>query len=219
MALSGNAKYLQRFGCEFGYAGAAGTHIYAGALLALNAAGTVQPIQTAGSLVFAGLADGERNNVAPFTDTRAVNCHKGTWALPVTGATAANVGAAVYATDDNTVGLGSYSAAAAAGGSNHGNGSFTVGPTPGAGAKVGNYLLTFTSATTFTLTDPNGDALAPGASLGAYSDAAMAFTLAAGTNAFQAGDYFAIAVAETGGGLLIGRLAGIDNGQTYVTLI
>ena len=219
MALSANAKYRERLAPgEFAYVAAAGVTIYEGALLALNAAGTVQPIQVAGSLAFAGLADGQRINNPAGTDMRAVRCRKGIWALTVPGATAANVGAAVYATDDATVGLGSYAAAATAYGSNHGNGTFTAGPVAGAGAKPGNYVLTFTGATAFTLVDPNGDSLPGAASLAAYSNPALSFTNTAGTNAFQAGDYFTIAVVETSGGLPIGTLAGIDNGQTYVKL-
>ena len=220
MALSANAKLRERMAPgEFAYAPAAGVTVYEGALLALNAAGTVQPIQAAGSLVFAGIADGQRVNSPSGADVRPVRCRKGIWALTVAGATAANVGAPVYATDDNTVGLGGTSAAAVAGGANHGAGTFTAGPTPGAGAKVGSYLLTFTGATAFTLVDPNGDAMPAGATLAAYAtNATLAFTITAGGTAFQAGDYFAIAVAQTGGGLAIGTLAGIEGGQTYVKL-
>jgi hypothetical protein len=46
----------------------------------------------------------------------------------------------------------------------------------------------------------------------------MSFSITAGTNAFQAGDIETITVAETGGGLPIGTLAGIDGGLTYVRL-
>jgi hypothetical protein len=203
---------------EFAYVALAGETIYEGGLVALNAAGTLQRIQTAGSVVFAGIADGTRINSPAGNDVRAVRCRKGIWQLNVAGASPANVGQTVYATDDATVVLGGLSVAAAASGSNHGNGTFTTGPTLGAGAKPGQYLLTFTGATTFTMVDPNGDALPAGAALAGYADAAMSFSITAGTNAFQAGDTFTFTVAETGGGLPIGTLAGIDAGQTYVRL-
>lgn len=219
MALSANAKYRERLApAEFAYVPAAGVTIFEGALVALNSAGTLQPIQTSGSLVAVGLADGARNNNPSGNDIRPVRVRRGTWALTVAGATAANVGATVYATDDATLGLGGYAATAVAGGSNHGNGTFTTGPTAGTGAKPGAYVLSFTGATAFTIADPNGDALPAGAALAGYSDAALSFSITAGTNAFQAGDSFTITVAETGGGLAIGMLAGIESGQTYVKL-
>jgi hypothetical protein len=219
MALIGQVKLRERMlPCEFAYAVLGGETVYEGGLVALNAAGTLQRIQTAGSVVCAGIADGTRINSPAGNDVRAVRCRKGTWQLNVAGATVANISQTVYATDDATVVLGGLTATVVAGGANYGNGTFTTGPTLGAGAKAGQYLLTFTGATTFTMTDPVGDAMPAGAALAGYADPAMSFSITAGTNAFQAGDIETITVAETGGGLPIGTLAGIDGGLTYVRL-
>lgn len=109
-------------------------------------------------------------------------------------------------------GVSTASAAAKAGG-NTGNGTFgTI--TPGAGAKEGVYVLTMTAATTFTITDPNGDSL-PGGSTGvAYSNAALAFTLTAGGTAFVAGDAFNITVTQgTGAGKWVKATASATDGS------
>jgi len=62
MALSADANYPRKGAAAsknvFGYPPTANAVIYRGALLALTAAGTVQPIQMTGSVAFAGLADG-----------------------------------------------------------------------------------------------------------------------------------------------------------------
>ena len=91
----------------FGYPVAAGEQIWRGGLLALNAAGSCQRIQTSGSVVFHGLASKDYNNTASsaVSPIGAVEGLKGTFALTVPSATVSNIGAAVYATDDNTLTL------------------------------------------------------------------------------------------------------------------
>jgi len=215
MALSANGFRDQRFGDEFGGFVPAGVHVYAGALCGFNAAGQVVPIQNAGAVGWGGVAAGERDNTLG-TELRPVTLKKGTWALTVAGATYANLGQDVFAVDDNTAALATLNAAAVAGGANLGNGTVTNVVT-GAGAKLGGYVVTFTGATTFTVADPNGDALPAGAALGAYADAALGFTATAGTNAWRAGDTETITVTEVAG-MKIGKLTGIDTGQTYVTM-
>ena len=84
---------------------------------------------------------------------------------------------------------------AGGGGANTGNGTFTVGPTAGANIQQGNYSLKFLTATTFTLTAPNGATLPNGTSL-VYSNAQISFTITAGGTAFVAGDGFLIEVGE-----------------------
>jgi predicted RecA/RadA family phage recombinase len=106
MALTANVKLRERMAPgEFAYVPLAGETIYEGSLCALNAAGTVQRIQTSGSAVFAGIAGGQRINTPSGNDARPVRMRKGIWALTVPSATAANIGATVYATDDSTVTL------------------------------------------------------------------------------------------------------------------
>jgi hypothetical protein len=86
----------------------------------------------------------------------------------------------------------------AAAGENTGNG--TVGSvSAGAGVLFGAYQLTATSATAFSVTDPEGKAL-PAAVVGAaYSQETLGFTIAVGAEAFVAGDSFTLTVEETAG--------------------
>jgi hypothetical protein len=82
-------------------------------------------------------------------------------------------------------------------GGSTGNGTCTAlsnGPV----VKIGAYTLTFTSATAFTVTDPNGDSLPAGVN-GAYTDAQINFTVTAGGTPFIAGDGFAITAAAGSG--------------------
>ena len=214
--LSANVKYRERmYPAEFGGLVASGVHIYEGALCAWTSAGTLVPCGAATGAAFAGMAAGERDNTLG-TETRPVSLRKGVWGIAVAAATAANIGQTVYATADDTVVLAAQTVGVAAKSGNNGNGTFTTGPVVGAGAKPGAYALTFLTATTFTLTDPNGDALPNGAALAGYADAALGFSITAGTNAFQAGDGFTITVAQTG--MAIGTLAGIESSQTFVKL-
>src|SRR5579875_2714082 len=78
---------------------------------------------------------------------------------------------------------------------NTGNG--TVGSLSiGSGAQLGNYTVSFVSATDYIVADPNGRQLAAGATGTAYSDE-IGFTITAGGTAFAAGDGFTIAVSGT----------------------
>jgi len=74
-----------------------------------------------------------------------------------------------------------------------GNGTLTL---PVAGTKTipGVYTIKFLTATTYTVTDPNGEALPNGAN-GAYVNPAINFTITAGGTAFVAGDSFTLTVA------------------------
>jgi hypothetical protein len=217
MALSANNFLDQRFGDDFGGYVASGVHVYAGALCAWNAAGQVVRIQDSGAVAFAGIAAGERDNTNG-TELRPLTLKKGCWAITVPGAVYANIGQPVYASDDNTVNLGSFGVTTAPkSGGNTGNGGFTAGPVTEPGVKLGAYIVTFSSATAYMVTDENGDSLWGGTAGVAYSGAALGFTLSAGTTAFVAGDAFTITVTQAAG-TKIGVLEGIDNGQTYVKL-
>lgn len=223
MALSANVKLRERSApAEFAYLAASGVHVYEGALVALNSSGALVRPQDAGAVVFAGLADGERDNTLG-TETRPVRCRRGTWAMPVPSATAANIGATVYAVDDNTLSLGTVTIASAVkSGGNTGTGTIQASPplTAGAGAKPGPYTLTMTAATTFTITDPNGDSLPGGSTGAAYTNRGISFQLNAGGTPFIAGDGFVITVANSPVvGLAAGVLAGIESSLTYVKLI
>ena len=100
---------------------------------------------------------------------------------------------------------------AAAKGGNTGNGTCTA-LTNGLIAKVGAYTLTFLTATTFTVGDPNGVALPNGVN-GAYTDAQINFTITAGGTAFVAGDGFTITVAAGSGKWTQVGPANVDGSQ------
>lgn len=82
---------------------------------------------------------------------------------------------------------------AAKGGGNTGNGTNTL-LSAGTRARTGVYTLRFLTATTYTLTNPNGLALPNGAN-GAYVNPEINFTVTAGGTPFVAGDGFDITVA------------------------
>jgi uncharacterized membrane protein (DUF2068 family) len=109
MALTADAAY-QRRGLpgrnEFGYPVAAGEKVFRGSIIAVNAAGAVVRVQTAGAVQIIGLADHflDNSGSASVSTDRVVGL-KGTYALTVPSATAANINATVYASDDNTLTL------------------------------------------------------------------------------------------------------------------
>jgi hypothetical protein len=110
MALTADVLYNRRGQPgrnEFGYPLAPGEIVYRGSLVAVNASGQLQRIQTSGSVAFVGMADRQLSNVgnASALSTPPVTALKGTWGIAVPSATAANINATVYATDDNTLTL------------------------------------------------------------------------------------------------------------------
>lgn len=115
MALTAGVKIDRRGppgGGSYGYFVAAGERIWRGGLVAVNAAGTLQRVQTAGSLVVVGLATQDYDNTASASvSTDAVVVERGRWQITVPAATAANIGQTVYCTDDNTTTLSSGSGA------------------------------------------------------------------------------------------------------------
>jgi hypothetical protein len=104
-------------------------------------------------------------------------------------------------------------------GTNTGNG--TIGAiTPGTGTQTsGSYSLVATSATTFTVTDPEGTAL-PNATVGtAYVNAEANFTITAGGTAFVAGDSFTLTSMETTGNFIACVKTASDGSQTPVAIL
>lgn len=88
--------------------------------------------------------------------------------------------------------LGAIASAAKAGG-NTGTGTNTL-ITAGTRTKTGVYQIRFLTATTYSVTDPNGEPLPNGAN-GAYANPGLNFTITAGGTAFIAGDGFDVTVA------------------------
>lgn len=90
--------------------------------------------------------------------------------------------------------LGGFEAApeyAVTAGANTGNG--TVGSISGGATPAsGSYRISFTSATAFTVTAPDGASLPPGVVGTPYTNAQINFTITAGGTAFAANDSFTI---------------------------
>lgn len=101
-------------------------------------------------------------------------------------------------------------------GSNTGDGTCDS-VTGGAETKIGTYTLTCTAAATdggtFSVTDPDGDALADAAVGTAYESDQITFTLTDGTTDFAAGDTFTIAVTAGEGNVVPLDLDATDGSQ------
>lgn len=107
---------------------------------------------------------------------------------------AANSDEVVIGTVMGEIKIGAATAAAKAG--NTGNGTCTMDATTPVlqGAKDGIYTVRFTSATAFTVEDPDGNVIGTGVNGTAFADD-IKFVTAAGGTAFVAGDGFDITVA------------------------
>lgn len=103
-------------------------------------------------------------------------------------------------------------------GTNTGNG--TVGTISAvANAKLGGYALKATSATNFTVTDPEGTAL-PAATVGtAYNNGGIAFTITAGGTAFVANDSFTLNVVNSIGNFIVSVKTASDGSQTPCAIL
>jgi len=128
---------------------------------------------------------------------------RGYMSVKLYGATAAAKGGQAYArvaNADGTHPLGGVEAASdvgvtgTAGGGNTGNG--TIGTLSGTSAAIkGNYTVTMLGATTFRVSDPNGNELKNGATGAAYTAGGVTFTITVGGTPMVAGDTFTVAVA------------------------
>ena len=109
MALTADSPYPRRGQPgrnDFGYPLAPGEQVYVGSLTCINASGQMIRVQTAGGVAFGGMADRNLSNVGnAAASSISVTGRTGTFALTVPSATYANIGASVYATDDNTLTL------------------------------------------------------------------------------------------------------------------
>lgn len=103
-------------------------------------------------------------------------------------------------------------------GTNTGNG--TVGSTSlGTTETFGVFTLTATGATTFTVKDPEGNAL-PNATVGTpYANAEINFTITAGGTAFVAGDSFTLNALEATGNYVLSVKTASDGSQTPVGIL
>jgi hypothetical protein len=105
-ALTANYDAERKDGILVSYKVAAATTIYKGALVCLNASGYAVPAQDATGLVFIGVAYEKALNATGANGDVAVRVWKdGSFRVAKAGAAAADLGAAAYAVDDNTVAL------------------------------------------------------------------------------------------------------------------
>jgi hypothetical protein len=111
----------------------------------------------------------------------------------------------------------SYSLISTAG-TNTGNG--TIGTlSAGTGALIGGYVLTATSATNWTVVNPEGTSM-PNATTGAaYSQQGLGFTITAGGTAFVAGDSFTVAAHDSIGNFITCVKTASDGSQTPVAIL
>jgi hypothetical protein len=93
---------------SYGYLVAPGEQVWRGSIVALNAAGQIQRVQTAGSVVIVGICSRDYSNVGNASASPDyVVVERGRWAFSPTGIAADSIGASVYATDDSTTTLAS----------------------------------------------------------------------------------------------------------------
>ena len=104
-ALAADRNTPMQDGAKLGYPVAAGSNIYAGALVAVNASGVAVPMSLATGLACVGVAEFACNNVGGVAGALTVIAQRRKAFRFNNGAsiTLASVGAAAYAMDDNTV--------------------------------------------------------------------------------------------------------------------
>jgi hypothetical protein len=100
------ARYGNSRGRRFAYPVAPGETIWAGGMVCVNSSGQLVRPQTSGAAAFVGIAQSSLSNAgnsAASTQYVEAWCDEFYYAVP--SATAANINAPVYATDDNTLTL------------------------------------------------------------------------------------------------------------------
>ena len=95
----------ERLSKRFGYPVKAGVYFRRGSLVAVTSAGVAVKPGDAGAAAVVGLSNTALDNTNGADGDLRVEPKRGIFALVVPSATAANIGAAVYCTDDNTLTL------------------------------------------------------------------------------------------------------------------
>ena len=104
MALTQDRNTAQRQGDEFNHPIAAGIHIFAGSLLALDASGNAVPGTTATDLTAVGRAEEEVDNSAGSAGDLTVQARKGVFQFANDGTIArVDIGGTAFIVDDETV--------------------------------------------------------------------------------------------------------------------
>lgn len=86
-------------------------------------------------------------------------------------------------------------------------------------ALIGAYVLTFLTATTFSVARPDGALLANGATGVAYDQGGLGFTVTAGATPAVEGDAFTIAVSQRVGDYTRHTLGASDGSQTVAGIL
>jgi hypothetical protein len=102
-----------------------------------------------------------------------------------------------------------------------GTGNGTIGTiTPGASVQTGgSYALVATTATNFTVTDPEGVLLPPATVGTPYVNAELNFTITAGGTAFVAGDSFTVTAQRTSGNFIACIKTASDGSQVPAAIL
>lgn len=103
--LTADLLIKERFSKRFAYGLKAGTRLFRGSIVALNAAGLAMRPGDAGAVAIVGVSPELIDNIAGTDGAQMVQPRRGVLQLVVPGATHANIGAAVYATDDSALTL------------------------------------------------------------------------------------------------------------------
>lgn len=103
-------------------------------------------------------------------------------------------------------------------GQNTGNGTLSS-VTLGAAVLVGAYSLVATSPEAFSVTDPEGNALAVATVGTAYNAEGLSFTVVAGSTAFVAGDSFSITVLDAIGTFQLCVKTATDGSQVPAAIL
>lgn len=97
-------------------------------------------------------------------------------------------------------------------GGNTGDGTLDT-VTLGEDAKPGDYTVTMTGATTFTVHDPEGNELPVGADLNPYTSEQINFDIDAGGTPFVSGDKFTVPVEAGSGKYVLSAAASVDGSE------
>jgi len=109
------------------------------------------------------------------------------------------------------------SVAGVAASGNTGNGTVVV--SLGTAAEVGAYTLTATSATEFTLKDPNGTEVGTVTAGTAFTGNQLVLTVTAGATAFVAGDVFTLTVTAATGYYVLSVRTATDGSQNPAAVL
>ncbi|MBD8554912.1 hypothetical protein IFT84_10290 [Rhizobium sp. CFBP 8762] len=102
MVASNDLTYVERKGDVFAYPVLAGVVIYGRAAVGITANRDAVPAGHPQAVKLVGLAEERVDNRGGATGDRLVNAKKSVFAIPLTGATAANIGSPIYASADDT---------------------------------------------------------------------------------------------------------------------